>query len=67
MNSDGSNPDPEVPQDVNTFISLWRDDPEVDIKLVLKQCTLALQVCVISVLYLVDESETNLISVLESS
>lgn len=45
MRCDGT-PDPAVQQDINTYISLWRDDPEVDITLVLKQCDLALQVCV---------------------
>ncbi|XP_068442199.1 dynein axonemal intermediate chain 7 isoform X2 [Clinocottus analis] len=39
----GGIPDPAVQQDINTFISLWRDDPEVNIRPVLKQCNLALQ------------------------
>ncbi|KAL6116985.1 dnai7 [Pungitius sinensis] len=39
----GPIPDPAVLQDVNRFISLWRDDPEVNITLVLKHCNLALQ------------------------
>uniref|UniRef100_A0A3Q3VQ02 Dynein axonemal intermediate chain 7 n=1 Tax=Mola mola TaxID=94237 RepID=A0A3Q3VQ02_MOLML len=43
MHSDGSNPDPEVPQDVNTFISLWRDDPEVDIKLLTEELEVLLR------------------------
>ncbi|XP_073336496.1 dynein axonemal intermediate chain 7 [Pagrus major] len=38
-----STPDPAVQQDINTYISLWRDDPEVDITVVLKQCNLILQ------------------------
>ncbi|XP_045892908.1 dynein axonemal intermediate chain 7 isoform X2 [Micropterus dolomieu] len=42
MNCDGT-PDPAVQQDINTYISLWRDDPEVNITTVLKQCNLALQ------------------------
>uniref|UniRef100_A0A3B5AQ31 Dynein axonemal intermediate chain 7 n=1 Tax=Stegastes partitus TaxID=144197 RepID=A0A3B5AQ31_9TELE len=42
MRCDGA-PDPAVRQDINTFISLWRDDPEVNITAVLKQCNLALQ------------------------
>ncbi|XP_060935148.1 dynein axonemal intermediate chain 7 [Limanda limanda] len=37
------NPDPEVQQDVNTYISLWREDPEINITPVLKQCNDALQ------------------------
>ncbi|XP_068573032.1 dynein axonemal intermediate chain 7 isoform X2 [Cebidichthys violaceus] len=39
----GGIPDPAVQQDINTYISLWRDDPEVNISPVLKQCNLALQ------------------------
>ncbi|XP_040886603.1 dynein intermediate chain CFAP94, axonemal [Toxotes jaculatrix] len=42
MRCDGT-PDPSVQQDINTYISLWRDDPEVNITPVLKQCNLALQ------------------------
>ncbi|XP_058480321.1 dynein axonemal intermediate chain 7 [Solea solea] len=42
MRCEGS-PDPAVQQDINTYISLWRDDPEVSITPVLKQCSLALQ------------------------
>ncbi|XP_070709649.1 dynein axonemal intermediate chain 7 [Pempheris klunzingeri] len=42
MRCDGT-PDPAVQQDINTYISLWRDDPEVNITMVLKQCNLALQ------------------------
>ncbi|XP_077357665.1 dynein axonemal intermediate chain 7 [Festucalex cinctus] len=36
-------PDPEVQQDINTFISLWRDDPECGAEVVFKQCNIALQ------------------------
>ncbi|XP_042258677.1 dynein axonemal intermediate chain 7 isoform X3 [Thunnus maccoyii] len=42
MRCDGT-PDPAVQQDINTYTSLWRDDPEVNIAVVLKQCNLALQ------------------------
>uniref|UniRef100_UPI003AAC0044 dynein axonemal intermediate chain 7 n=1 Tax=Centroberyx gerrardi TaxID=166262 RepID=UPI003AAC0044 len=42
MRCDGS-PDPSVQQDINTYISLWRDDPEANITPVLKQCDLTLQ------------------------
>ncbi|XP_067438563.1 dynein axonemal intermediate chain 7 isoform X1 [Thunnus thynnus] len=42
MRCDGT-PDPAVQQDINTYTSLWRDDPEVNIAIVLKQCNLALQ------------------------
>ncbi|XP_070785483.1 dynein axonemal intermediate chain 7 [Enoplosus armatus] len=37
------NPDPAVQQEINSYISLWRDDPEVNATPVLKQCNLALQ------------------------
>lgn len=43
LHCDGS-PDPAVQKDVNTYISLWREDPGVNMTLVLKQCTLALKV-----------------------
>nr|XP_057933335.1 dynein axonemal intermediate chain 7 isoform X2 [Doryrhamphus excisus]XP_057933336.1 dynein axonemal intermediate chain 7 isoform X2 [Doryrhamphus excisus] len=36
-------PDPAVQQDINTFISLWRDDPNCNIPSVLQQCNVALQ------------------------
>ncbi|CAJ1054385.1 dynein axonemal intermediate chain 7 isoform X4 [Xyrichtys novacula] len=42
MRCDGT-PDPAVQQEMNTYISLWRDDPQVDITLILKQCSAALQ------------------------
>lgn len=44
MRCDGA-PDPAVQKEMNTYMSLWRDDPEVNITLVLQQCNLALQVC----------------------
>ncbi|KAK5849176.1 hypothetical protein PBY51_008838 [Eleginops maclovinus] len=42
LHCDGS-PDPAVQKDINTYVSLWREDPEVNITLVLKQCYLALK------------------------
>ncbi|XP_026183084.1 dynein axonemal intermediate chain 7 isoform X2 [Mastacembelus armatus] len=54
MLCDGT-PDPTVQQERNTYISLWRDDPEVNITPVLKQCNLAVQ--------LVEELEGLLIDV----
>ncbi|XP_029598335.1 dynein axonemal intermediate chain 7 [Salmo trutta] len=42
MRCDGS-PDPSVQQEINTFINLWWEDPEVQIKPVLKECALALR------------------------
>lgn len=43
MLCDGS-PNPTVEPEINTFIALWKEDPEVDIQIILKQCSLALQV-----------------------
>lgn len=43
MSCDGT-PDPAVHQDINTYMSLWRDDPEVGVTAVLKQCDLSLKV-----------------------
>ncbi|XP_030006025.1 dynein axonemal intermediate chain 7 [Sphaeramia orbicularis] len=42
MRCDGT-PDPAVQQEINTYISLWRDDPQVNITHVLEQCKVALQ------------------------
>uniref|UniRef100_A0A8C8HG56 Dynein axonemal intermediate chain 7 n=1 Tax=Oncorhynchus tshawytscha TaxID=74940 RepID=A0A8C8HG56_ONCTS len=42
MRCDGS-PDPSVQQEINTFINLWCEDPEVEIKPILKECALALR------------------------
>jgi len=43
MRCDGS-PDPAVQPEINTFISLWREDSETHISKVLENCALALQV-----------------------
>lgn len=37
-------PDPTAQREINTYISLWRDDQEVNITHVLEQCSSALQV-----------------------
>ncbi|XP_072233433.1 dynein axonemal intermediate chain 7, partial [Leuresthes tenuis] len=42
MRCDGA-PDPTMQREISTYISLWRDDPEVDITQVLEQCSVALQ------------------------
>ncbi|XP_068162490.1 dynein axonemal intermediate chain 7 [Antennarius striatus] len=42
MRCDGT-PDPEVQREINTFLTLWRDDSEVDSTHVLEQCNIALQ------------------------
>ncbi|XP_064276856.1 dynein axonemal intermediate chain 7-like isoform X3 [Passer domesticus] len=36
LSCDGT-PDPTVPQEINTFMSLWRDDQDEDIQLVMKK------------------------------
>lgn len=43
MRCDGS-PDPSVLQEINTFITLWRENSEAQVKPVLQQCDLALKV-----------------------
>lgn len=43
MSCDGT-PNPSVPQEINNFISLWREDPEVLISPVLEDIALALRV-----------------------
>ncbi|XP_051974518.1 dynein axonemal intermediate chain 7-like [Xyrauchen texanus] len=42
MRCDGS-PDPSVQQDINAFITLWREDSETQIQQILESCALALQ------------------------
>ncbi|KAG7456220.1 hypothetical protein MATL_G00249340 [Megalops atlanticus] len=42
MRCDGT-PNPSIPQEINTFINLWREDPEVQIGPVLEDNALALQ------------------------
>ncbi|KPP80089.1 CASC1 protein-like [Scleropages formosus] len=42
MHCDGR-PDPSVQQEINSYISLWIEDPKVKIGPVLEDCTLALQ------------------------
>ncbi|TRY62242.1 hypothetical protein DNTS_020207 [Danionella cerebrum] len=51
MRCDGS-PDPSVWPEINSFISLWKEDTEVEIQKVLKKCALSLQ--------LMDELESLL-------
>uniref|UniRef100_A0A3B1IZ43 Dynein axonemal intermediate chain 7 n=1 Tax=Astyanax mexicanus TaxID=7994 RepID=A0A3B1IZ43_ASTMX len=42
MLCDGT-PNPAVQPEVNTFISLWQDDPELQIQPIMQQCALALR------------------------
>ncbi|XP_033845207.1 dynein axonemal intermediate chain 7 [Periophthalmus magnuspinnatus] len=42
MCCDGT-PDPSVQQEINTYMSLWKEDPEVNVTKVLKQCIGALR------------------------
>ncbi|XP_019898414.2 protein CASC1 isoform X2 [Esox lucius] len=42
MRCDGS-PDPSVQKEINTFITLWKENTEVQFKPVLNECALALQ------------------------
>ncbi|XP_049330959.1 dynein axonemal intermediate chain 7 isoform X2 [Astyanax mexicanus] len=37
------NPNPAVQPEINTFISLWQDDPELQIQPIMQQCALALR------------------------
>lgn len=43
MRCNGS-PDPSVQPEINSFISLWREDSETQIQQILVKCALALQV-----------------------
>ncbi|XP_055009212.1 dynein axonemal intermediate chain 7 isoform X2 [Boleophthalmus pectinirostris] len=42
IHCDGT-PDPSVQQEINTYMSLWREEPEVNVTKVLEQCTGAIQ------------------------
>ncbi|XP_066561446.1 dynein axonemal intermediate chain 7 isoform X1 [Amia ocellicauda] len=57
MRCDGS-PDPSVPQEINTYISLWREMNDVEINDVLSQCALAF--CLIDELeFLLNETPSS--------
>uniref|UniRef100_A0A8C9R1R8 Dynein axonemal intermediate chain 7 n=1 Tax=Scleropages formosus TaxID=113540 RepID=A0A8C9R1R8_SCLFO len=58
MHCDGR-PDPSVQQEINSYISLWIEDPKVKIGPVLEDCTLALQVRILTkeLSRLIEESE----------
>lgn len=50
MRCDGS-PDPSVQPDINTYISLWREDSENQIQKVLEECALTLEVSTLDLLF----------------
>ncbi|XP_058272929.1 dynein axonemal intermediate chain 7 [Hemibagrus wyckioides] len=62
MICDGS-PNPAVQPEINTFITLWREDPDVDIHTILQQCALALQLTEELELVLSRETEPRIIQV----
>ncbi|XP_027016139.1 dynein axonemal intermediate chain 7 [Tachysurus fulvidraco] len=60
MICDGS-PNPAVQPEINTFITLWKEDPDVDIQTILKQCVLALRLTDELELVLSEETEPGII------
>ncbi|MCJ8742982.1 hypothetical protein PDJAM_G00088460 [Pangasius djambal] len=62
MICDGS-PNPAVQPEINTFITLWKEDPEVDIQTILRQCALALRLTDELELRLSEETEPEIIQV----
>ncbi|XP_072528979.1 dynein axonemal intermediate chain 7 [Salminus brasiliensis] len=62
MLCDGS-PNPAVQPEINTFISLWKEDPEVQIQPILQQCALALQLTDELDLLLSEEPEPSVAQV----
>lgn len=45
LSCDGT-PDPTVPHEINAFMSLWRDDQDVDVQLVMEKKEVVLNVSV---------------------
>ncbi|XP_053364665.1 dynein axonemal intermediate chain 7 isoform X1 [Clarias gariepinus] len=66
MLCDGS-PNPTVEPEINTFIALWKEDPEVDIQIILKQCSLALQLIDELDIHLSEETEPGLIQMYQDT
>ncbi|KAK2832137.1 hypothetical protein Q7C36_015599 [Tachysurus vachellii] len=60
MICDGS-PNPAIRPEINTFITLWKEDPDVDIQTILKQCALALRLTDELELVLSEETEPRII------
>ncbi|MBN3317521.1 CASC1 protein, partial [Atractosteus spatula] len=57
MKCDGS-PDPSVPQEINTYINLWRENTDVEINCVLNQCALAINL-IEELDYLLNETPSS--------
>uniref|UniRef100_A0A8C6TW51 Dynein axonemal intermediate chain 7 n=1 Tax=Neogobius melanostomus TaxID=47308 RepID=A0A8C6TW51_9GOBI len=51
-------PDPSVHQEINTYMTLWREDPDVNVTKVLKQCT-----CLIEKLEELHRETSNLLDI----
>ncbi|XP_066523222.1 dynein axonemal intermediate chain 7 isoform X2 [Hoplias malabaricus] len=66
MLCDGS-PNPAVQPEINAFISLWKEDPEVQIQPLLQQCALALQLTDELELLLSEEPEPSLAQVYQDT
>ncbi|XP_060759710.1 dynein axonemal intermediate chain 7 [Neoarius graeffei] len=66
MICDGS-PNPAVQPEINGFITLWKEDPEVNIQSILKQCALALWLTDELELLLSEEKEPRIIEVYQDT
>ncbi|XP_053506878.1 dynein axonemal intermediate chain 7 isoform X1 [Ictalurus furcatus] len=66
MICDGS-PNPAVQPEINTFITLWKEDPQVDIQTILQQFTLALRLTDELELLLSEETEPGIIQVYQDT
>ncbi|KAK3545000.1 hypothetical protein QTP86_032703 [Hemibagrus guttatus] len=62
MICDGS-PNPAVQPEINTFITLWKEDPDLDIQTILQQCALALRLIEELEHVLSQETEPRIIQV----
>ncbi|XP_062851617.1 dynein axonemal intermediate chain 7 isoform X2 [Trichomycterus rosablanca] len=66
MICDGS-PDPAVQPEINAFISLWKEDPTVQIQTVLQQCALALRLTEELELLLNEETDSSVAQVYQDT
>ncbi|TST22550.1 Protein CASC1 [Bagarius yarrelli] len=62
MICDGS-PNPAVQTEINAFITLWKEDPNVDIQTILQQCALALPLTDELEVVLKEETDPDIIQV----